>query len=177
MSGQGSAGAIVIEPFSEARRRAAIELVDRIFPAQDPTERLSLRVFQTRWEWLLRLDGTRYGRFWLAVAEERVVGMVGLYAQVADRHEANWLGWFCVAPERRGCGLGRRLMDLALAEARASGRRFLRLYTSTDPNEAAAQGLYEAYGLRVVRMRRPLLWRLVGSRAALLYRERDLAAS
>ncbi|MFN3483771.1 MAG: hypothetical protein ACK4YX_12200, partial [Rhabdaerophilum calidifontis] len=63
------------------------------------------------------------------------------------------------------------------AEARASGRRFLRLYTSTDPNEAAAQGLYEAYGLRVVRMRRPLLWRLVGSRAALLYRERDLAAS
>ncbi|MFN3482919.1 MAG: GNAT family N-acetyltransferase, partial [Rhabdaerophilum calidifontis] len=130
MSGQGSAGAIVIEPFSEARRRAAIELVDRVFPAQDPTERLSLRVFQTRWEWLLRLDGTRYGRFWLAVAEERVVGMVGLYAQVADRHEANWLGWFCVAPERRGCGLGRRLMDLALAEARASGRRFLRLYTS-----------------------------------------------
>lgn len=170
-------GDIVIEPFSEDRRAEMIRLVDRIFPSQNLIERLSLRVFRTRWEWLLRLDGTRYGEFWLAIAEGRVVGTIGLYTTREDENEANWLGWFCVAPEQRGRGIGRMLMDFAIGKARESGRRYLRLYTSTDGNEAAAQQLYEAYGLPVVESETPLIWRLAGSDVSLLYRERDLSRS
>jgi ribosomal protein S18 acetylase RimI-like enzyme len=109
--------------------------------------------------------------------EAAVLGVIGLYARTEDRHEANWLGWFCVAPEARGLRLGQHLLDHAVAEARTTGRRLLRLYTSSDPNEDAAQIVYERNGFRVVRRYRPLLWRMAGLPLQLLHRERDLALS
>jgi GNAT superfamily N-acetyltransferase len=167
--------AVTIEPFSESRRGQAIALVDRVFPSQSLMERLSLRLFATPQQWLLKLAGFSDGRFWLAVRDDDVVGTVGLYRRREDRSDALWLGWFCVAPEARGEGVGGRLLALAKGEARAADVNYLRLYTSTDPNERAAQDTYERAGLEVVRREQPLLWKFVGVER--LIRQLDLQAA
>ncbi|MCA0399467.1 MAG: GNAT family N-acetyltransferase [Proteobacteria bacterium] len=169
------AAGFFLKPLTPDMRKAAIRLVDRVFPSQDLAEMLSLRLFQTRWAWLLRLGGMRRGRFWGAIRGGTLLGLVGLYSMAKDEEEANWLGWFCVAPEARGLGLGQHLLDHAIGEARATGRRYLRLYTSTDPVEEAAQALYERNGFRIIARCRPWMWRLLGIRAEMIHRERDLA--
>jgi GNAT superfamily N-acetyltransferase len=107
--------------------------------------------------------------FWVATDGEtrHVLGTTGLYVYNRDTSEAVWLAWFCVAPAARGHGIGSRLLDFSIDEARRTNRRYLRLYTSDDEREAAAQPLYESRGLRAVRKR----WRLLYTE---IYRELSL---
>jgi ribosomal protein S18 acetylase RimI-like enzyme len=55
-----------------------------------------------------------------------------------------YLAELYVAPERRGEGLGRALMELAIEEARRAGADHMDLGTSED--DVAARGLYESLG-------------------------------
>ena len=55
-----------------------------------------------------------------------------------------YLAELYVAPERRGEGLGRTLMELAIEEARRGGADYMDLGTSED--DVAARGLYESLG-------------------------------
>ena len=55
-----------------------------------------------------------------------------------------YLAELYVAPPRRGEGLGRALMELAIEEARRAGADFMDLGTSED--DVAARGLYESLG-------------------------------
>jgi GNAT superfamily N-acetyltransferase len=70
-------------------------------------------------------------------------------AVLAIRGEAGWCGGFGVVPERRGQGLGRRMLAALLKNARAAGLRRLTLEV-LDEN-AAALRLYEGAGLRIAR--------------------------
>lgn len=87
-------------------------------------------------------------RYWVAVDEntEDVGGIVGLY-RYKDDQQAEWLNWFAVDPSFRGIGLGGKLLDSAIAEAKKTGRPYLRLFTDDEPYEVAAQKLYESRGL------------------------------
>jgi ribosomal protein S18 acetylase RimI-like enzyme len=57
-----------------------------------------------------------------------------------------YLAELYVAPARRGQGLGRALMEEALAAARAEGATHMDLGTSED--DVAARSLYESLGFR-----------------------------
>jgi ribosomal protein S18 acetylase RimI-like enzyme len=98
--------------------------------------------------------------FWGAVDSQTkaLLGTTGLYLYNRDASDAVWLAWFCVATEARGKGIGSRLLDFSIDRARNSGRKYLRLYTSDDPREAAAQRLYESRGLSVVRRNKRLFY-------------------
>ncbi len=169
---------VKIEPLTERFLPEAIELVDRVFPSQSPLERLSLRLYSAKdrswFSWLARLLGIQDIHFWVAVTTQphQVVGTTGLYSCVHDATEAYWLGWFCVHPRWRGHGVGSQLLEFTIAEATKAGKRRLRLYTSTDPNEAAAQVVYEKRGFRLAGEKQPWLWRFWNIR--LLYRELEL---
>ena len=90
-------------------------------------------------------------KYWLAVDKNgSVVGTTGLYETGADKGEAAWMGWMSVPKSYRGQGIGKKLVDFSIEQARADGKGMLRLYTSTYQGEAAAQGLYEREGLKVV---------------------------
>jgi GNAT superfamily N-acetyltransferase len=86
----------------------------------------------------------------------RVLGTTGLYRYKKDAGEAVWVGWFCVDPKMRGRGIGQALIEHTVERAREAGFDRVRLYTSTDPNEEAAQRLYERNGFKEVLRRRGL---------------------
>ena len=79
-----------------------------------------------------------------------VIGTTGLYRYKKDANEAVWVAWFCVDPKARGRGIGQALIDHTVMLARNAGFDRIRLYTSTDPNEAAAQHLYEKNGFKEI---------------------------
>jgi len=156
---------IQIEPLTIDKLPEASELVKRVFPWQSPTERMSFWIYAHRDIPLARAIMKASGvsdiiGFWVAMDTEakRVLGTTGLYSYRRDASEAIWLAWFCVAPEARGHGVGSRLLDFSISEARRTNRQYLRLYTSDDHREAAAQPLYESKGLRVVRKKRRVLY-------------------
>jgi ribosomal protein S18 acetylase RimI-like enzyme len=90
--------------------------------------------------------------FWVAIDENsNVVGITGIYSYLKDREDAIWLAWFCVDPEQRGKGIGKKLIEYTLDVTKKYNKKYFRLYTSSDPNEAAAQYLYEKYGFKIVK--------------------------
>ncbi|HSV30434.1 MAG TPA: GNAT family N-acetyltransferase [Atribacteraceae bacterium] len=98
---------------------------------------------------------------------DRVLGMTGLYRYKKDADEAVWLSWFCVAPEVRSRGIGQSLIEHTEKIARGKGFHTIRLYTSTDPNEAAAQRFYEKNGYREISRKK-------GRCGSMIFREKRL---
>ena len=154
-----------IEHLGQDLLPAARQLVARVFPWQSPIERLSFWAIANRNFPFVRRVMAYVGvadilDFWGAVDSQTkaLLGTTGLYLYNRDTSEAVWLAWFCVAPEARGKGIGSRLLDFSIDKAQNSGREYLRLYTSDDPREAAAQRLYESRGLKIVREKKRLFY-------------------
>lgn len=80
-----------------------------------------------------------------AVAE--VAGLATLYGYQAQPEEL-WLAWFGITPRVRGRGIGSRLLDWVIQQARNEGRRTLRLWTTDEAEYAAAVGLYTQRGFK-----------------------------
>ena len=144
-----------IAPLSFGNLLSALELVDRVFPrAQQGKERADFffpASLLPPGRWLVRLIGYPTVLYWVAVDREsrKVIGTVGIYAMSSDP-EAYWGGWMCVDTRDRSRGIGFALMRHAITQAaRRNDRKYVRLYTSTDPNEAKAQILYDSVGLTV----------------------------
>ena len=91
-----------------------------------------------------RFDETR-DRIWLAESKGRIIGVIGI---VGLPDEAAQLRWYLVAREARGLGLGRRLLEEALAFCRSTGRRRVILWTVRSLQAAAR--LYRSAGFRLV---------------------------
>lgn len=147
-----------IIPLSKENLEETIALAHKVFPldaaSKNPPERgfrksLSKEANIKSWKGpeniLSRLN------YWVLLGEgSKVVGVTGLYG-FKDVPDEVWLAWFCLDPEIRGQGLGRKLLTWTMDKAKDEGYKIFKLYTSTDPNEAAAQRLYESVGLKIVK--------------------------
>src|SRR5688572_30788947 len=87
--------------------------------------------------------------FWVAEAESRVIGMVGLKLSDPDPDVANGtdrveIAFLAVAPEARGQGLARRLTELMERKGQELGYSVISL--NTNVVNATAIHLYESMG-------------------------------
>ncbi len=147
-----------IESLSYKTLKQAITLVNKVFPNQNLFEKASLAFrFSLEKDSIISklaffVVGVTEANYWVAIDEvsSKVMGMTGLYCYKKDRPQAYWLGWTCVDPKFRGRGIGGKLVDFCIEKARAEGKQFLRLHTSTHPNEETAQILYEKRGFRLI---------------------------
>ena len=91
-----------------------------------------------------------FRKFWVAIDAQNIVhGTIGIYTQVEDEAEADWINWYCVRPSSRGQGLGRQLLEFIIIRALERSKPWLRLWTTNGPNEQAAQPLYEKLGFAI----------------------------
>jgi GNAT superfamily N-acetyltransferase len=93
------------------------------------------------------------GRLWVAEIENRIVGSIAVVD--ADNDEGQ-LRWFLLAPEARGTGSGRRLLETALAHCRE--RRMPGVFLWSFSDLAAALALYERAGFAVTETRTLTVW-------------------
>lgn len=134
------------------RLEEAVVFAKRVFPHEDDHPEPALRaIFSPHRQHQYFLDHKIFNRTcWSAISDEgKIIGLIGLYYELADFREAVHVGWFCVEPESRRKGIGGSLLDLAIEEARVSGAEFLRLDTSTDA--IAARHCYFSRGLHIVK--------------------------
>ena len=89
-------------------------------------------------------------RLWLAEADGRLVGCVGILGR--DDHAAQ-LRWFLVDPSLRGRGLGRRLLENAIAFCRQADYKSIYLWTADACVDAAR--LYLAAGFHRTEVKPP----------------------
>ena len=85
----------------------------------------------------------RGGRIFLAILASEPVGCCALLAVAPGEFE---VAKMAVTKSSQGAGIGRRLLEKAITEARASGAR--RLYLETNRKLVAAIRLYESLGFR-----------------------------
>jgi len=83
------------------------------------------------------------GRIFFAVRQGLTVGCCALLAMGPGEYE---VAKMAVTESCRGAGIGRRLLERAIAKARASGAA--RLYLETNQNLTPAIRLYESVGFR-----------------------------
>lgn len=108
---------------------------------------------QKKFEELNRISENKISslEYFVAVDEtEKILGTIGLYSLEKDKKDTYWLGWYCVGPEFRGKGIGSKLLDFTIKKARQRGKKILRLYTSTSPEEKTAQLIYDSSGFKIV---------------------------
>lgn len=89
----------------------------------------------------------------VVVAEEsdgRLVGFVGYRVHPASEGMSAYgeVEVIAVAPEARGRGVGRALLDRAVTDLRADGVPVIMLETGGDDGHAPARALYESAGFR-----------------------------
>ena len=103
---------------------------------------------------LQRFDEKRDG-IWLAEKNGRIEGAIvidGIHAENEGAH----LRWFIASDALRGKGVGRKLMDNAMAFCR--GRDYKRVFLWTFEGLGPSMHLYEAAGFRLIKQQRGEQW-------------------
>ena len=118
----------------------------------DEVARLEIEIFgadgwspELFWSELAQ-SGLRY--YLVAVRAERIIGYAGLAAWSGE----SWVQTVAVADDVRGRGIGRRLMNALMSEARRRAARTCALEVRAD--NAVAQQLYASLGFRRIGIRR-----------------------
>lgn len=115
----------------EFSREVAVELAAFLGRYDDAQDRL----------WLVLSDPD-------GVGEREIMGSLVIDGGHTDDEEGGRLRWVILAPGLHGRGIGRELMDRAMAFCKATG--FERVYLWTYEGLEAARHLYEAHGFSLV---------------------------
>ena len=149
---------IIIKPLSKNNLNGALKVLDKVF-GKNPNDR---KTYYNAFLGSLDMDKyiplkdkakPTYLQYFVAWEKTRkiVVGTTGLYAYREFGTEKFGLGWYCVDPDFRGKGIGSLLLDFTIQLARQKKRKFLELWTLTDPQEEKAHRIYEKRGFKITK--------------------------
>jgi GNAT superfamily N-acetyltransferase len=146
---------IVIKPLSEESLQQASSLALKVFHSNSNDEDYPPKWFKIslsdKKNEKMDLDVTSI-KYWVALdSNKKVHGIVGLYTLSYDEKEAYWLGWYLVDPKSRGKGIGKLLLESIIKKSKKQGKKYLRLYTSNDPNEKRANEIYDKLGFTPIK--------------------------
>jgi len=143
---------VTIRPFQEeddaSEVRELFIIVNRLLSPpymRDAFEAYIARSLTEEMDRVAAYYGERGGGFWVALREEKVVGMFGLEPAAPDAME---LRRMYVDPSARRSGIGRLMLRFAEAECRRFNMR--RLELSTSELQPAARELYRRAGYRLL---------------------------
>ena len=136
-----------------------IELHGRYYAeAWDFDARFEAEVAREMGEFLARFDPARDG-IWLAVEGADIVGSIVIDGAAAEQQGAR-IRWFIIDPACHGRGVGRRLLDEAMAFCRK--QPWHRVYLDTFAGLDAARRLYEDQGFQLIDERFDRDWNVAG---------------
>lgn len=143
-------------PLSQDNIQEAIDLVQAVFPTDFATQDSPEEAYrasldrENHKDFISRhhLDILQY--FIVRDSAGKAVGVTGWYTETVGPKDIIWLGWYCLDPNERGKGYGREILEWTMNKAKEMGYKAMKLYTSNDPNEAAAQILYEKIGFNLI---------------------------
>ena len=102
------------------------------------------------------LDNGGRGRIFLAERDGALVGCAAMIDRSDLEDALGQLRWVLVSPSERGSGLGRRLINAALDQARVNGWRSVFLETTEGLD--ASMAIYRSMGFEVVSNKNMDLW-------------------
>lgn len=158
---------LTFEPLTKVDLEEALLVARRCFPNHENDIRAAYeRSLDPEKKYL---EERRFLQYYIVKDSEakKIVAVSGLYNRKEYPEYEAWLGWFCTDPNFRGKGIGRKTLEWTINKARELGYKKFKLYTSTDPNEAIAQNLYEDMGLKVYKSEKR-------ENEEILFRELDL---
>lgn len=82
--------------------------------------------------------------------EKEVIGITGLYQCVDDPEDTYWLGWYGVIPEFRSKRYGTVILEFTEQLVIERQGTVLKLWTTEEPDEAAAQFVFEKMNYKIV---------------------------
>lgn len=148
---------ILIQPLTKSHLQEAGEMANKVFPDTEVPPMIGLEACLDR-KVVERLNSEHGGQFnwlkyWTAFDDDlnKITGVVGVYEEFEDAETACWLGWYCVDPTFRNKGIGTLLLAYAINETKKLHKRYLRLYTSTNPSRSVAQKMYENTGFKIMK--------------------------
>ncbi len=140
-----------IQALSASRLSAAIALTCSIFPnpplLEHPALSLPLSLGDKR---LIRLFGLGDLAYWVAIRDNMVVGITGLYSWDSEPGIA-WLGWTCVNPANRRHQIGLSLLHTVIKHARDLEYQQLNLWSTNHPDYAIANRMFDLLGFKTVK--------------------------
>lgn len=154
---------------TEDNLKEVLAVVSKIFPEDkdDFVKHYNQYVKKDISDW----KDVRYWKyFYVRNDKGEVVAITGLYNE-SDKHSEDevWLGWYGVAPEYRGRGIGTEVLMWTVQKAKELEYKKFRLWTTTDNGEKEAQKLYEKVGLKIYDRKKH-----ESGEYEILYRELDL---
>ena len=145
------------EELSSDNLRVAQELVEKVFALEKGVAAADLehQVHKQGTEAEREIpegSGEAYNeQHWIARDKAgKLLGITGRYDVAGDKPEHFWLGWFALAPELRGSGLGAALFDKVSSEGRSDGKTVLYIISSDHSDMAGNAKFYHRNSCPIV---------------------------
>lgn len=146
---------IKIIELSENYLDEALKIIHKSFSSfeeyENPNLWLPASLNPKKYEWLYKKYGDLKVKFYLAIYENKIIGIVGYYTNKSDYLESDWLAWFAVDPLYRRKGVGKQLLEFIINNSKKRKKQFLRVYTSDEAEKKEAQLLYEKEGFKLIK--------------------------
>lgn len=137
---------IVLQPVNEISLAVADETARLVFPNEVHADGFWP---SNTYRWSIEEKDAKFC-YYLAVYNNKVVGITGHYSDENDPATTLWLGWFGVVPSARKQGLGQQLLVVSERLIAELGATTLKLYSRDDEVSQSAHRLYQRNGYQQV---------------------------